>query len=305
MPKDNLRAYAAWIAVCFIWGTTYLAIRIGVEDFPPMLFAGFRWIIAGTIFITILKARGEKMPVKKDIIPIAIVGILLLGFGNGLVVVGEQWISSGLAALLVTTTPFWIVGIESFMPDAGKLNLLILIGITLGLAGVFLIFGSNFEELFDPSYLAGVLSILGAVVAWAAGSVYSKYKKLSLSPLVNAAVQMLIAGSILLILGVILGEPSRLHFTQNGSLALGYLIIFGSILGYGSYIYAISHLPLSLVSTYAYINPVIALILGWMILDERLDFTIAIAAVVIIIGVYLVKKGTKKQGMLNSYSENQ
>jgi drug/metabolite transporter (DMT)-like permease len=299
MAKDNFKAYAAWIAVCIIWGTTYLAIRIGVADFPPMLFAGFRWIIAGTIFITFLKVRGERMPVKSDLFPIAVVGLLLLGFGNGLVVVGEQWVNSGLAALLVTTTPFWIVGMESLLPQGKKLNLLILTGIILGLAGVSLIFGSHWEDLFDPSYLTGVLSILGAVVAWAAGSVYSKYKKLALSPLVNAAVQMLMAGVALILLGVILGEPSRLHFTENGTYALGYLILVGSIFGYGSYIYAISHLPLSLVSTYAYINPVIALLLGWLILDERLDFVIAIAAVVIIIGVLLVKKGSKKQSILS------
>src|SRR5690606_9907945 len=130
----------------------------------------------------------------------------------------------------VTTTPFWIVGIESFMPDAGKLNLLILIGITLGLAGVFLIFGSNFEELFDPSYLAGVLSILGAVVAWSAGSVYSNYKKLSLSPLVNLEVQMLIVGFIGVILDSISLHPLRIHFSHQCSLVLGYLIIFCSLI---------------------------------------------------------------------------
>ena len=304
MPKENFRAYIAWIAVCIIWGTTYLAIRVGVADLPPMLFAGIRWIIAGCIFLSYLKMRGEKMPARSDLFPIAVVGLLLLGFGNGLVVVGEQWINSGLTALLITTTPFWMVGFESLLPKGQKLNLLIFAGIVSGLAGVSLIFGSHWEELFDPSYLQGVLSILGAVVAWAIGSVYSKYKKLNLNPLVNAAVQMLIAGFALTGLGIILGEPSQLHFTENGTLALAYLIVFGSIFGYGSYIYSISHLPLSLVSTYAYINPVIALFLGWLLLDERLDFIILIAAVIIIAGVIMVKRGSKKQKLIPGSGDN-
>lgn len=295
MPKENFKAYLAWIAVCIIWGTTYLAIRIGVEDLPPMLFAGTRWIVAGTIFFFYLKLKGSKLPSKKDIIPLAIVGLALLGFGNGLVVVGEQSISSGLAALLITTVPFWMIGFESLLPQGKKINLLILSGIAAGLAGVTVIFGSHWNELFDSSYLNGILSIMGAVVAWSAGSVYSKYKKISITPLMGAAVQMLIAGFALTSLGIIIGEPSRVNFTQDGLLALAYLTFVGSIFGYGSYIYSIAHLPLSLVSTYAYINPVIALFLGWLILDERLDFIILIAAVIIIIGILLVKRGSKKQ----------
>ena len=296
MPKENFKAYLAWVAVCIVWGTTYLAIRVGVAGLPPMLFAGFRWIAAGSIFIFYLRMKGVKLPVKSDLIPIAIVGLLLLGCGNGLVVVGEQWVNSGLTALLITTTPFIMVGIESMLPQGRKLNLLIFLGIVLGLVGVTLIFGSHWEELFDSSYLKGVLGILGAEVAWAVGSVYSKYKRLNLNPLMNAAVQMLMAGFALSTLGIILGETSQLHFTRDGFLALAYLTLIGSIFGYGSYIYAISHLPLSLVSTYAYINPLIALFLGWLILDERLDFIVLIAAIIIIFGVLLVNKGTKKQG---------
>jgi drug/metabolite transporter (DMT)-like permease len=295
MPKENLKAYLAWIAVCIIWGTTYLAIRIGVEDLPPMLFAGLRWIVAGTIFISYLKLKGVNLPSKEDLIPLAVVGLSLLGFGNGLVVVGEQWINSGLTALLITTVPFWMVGFESLLPQGQKVNSLILIGMISGLAGVTLIFGSHWEDLLDPSYLKGILSITGAIIAWSAGSVYSKYKKISLNPLMGAAAQMLMAGFALTSLGIILGETSEIHFTQNGLLALGYLTFVGSIFGYGSYIYSITNLPLSLVSTYAYINPVIALFLGWLILDERLDFMILVAAVIIIVGVLLVKKGSKIQ----------
>ena len=126
MDKPNIRAYLAWIAICIIWGTTYLFIRIGVESIPPMLFAGFRWLIAGIILITILRLSGKQFPKKEDLIHIGIIGIALLGFGNGLVVVGEQWIESGLAALLIATTPFWMLGTESFLPERPKLNWMII-----------------------------------------------------------------------------------------------------------------------------------------------------------------------------------
>lgn len=295
MDRDNIRAYIAWIAVCVIWGTTYLAIRVGVEHIPPMLFAGLRWIVAGIIFVTLLKSLGKKFPPKNDLIHIAIMSFAMLGFGNGLVVVGEQYVSSGLAALLITTVPFWVVGMESFTSTGPKINKQIISGLLIGLIGIALIFGSDWNELFDIKYLLGILSIFGAVVAWSFGTVYSKYKRVNTHPLISASIQMLIAGVAQTILGIALGEISQISFDTSGLLALGYLIIFGSIFGYGSYIYAIEHLPLSLVSTYAYINPIIAVVLGWLFLDEKLNVFIGIGAVVIILGVILVKQGAKQQ----------
>ncbi len=301
MPKENLRAYLAWAAICLIWGTTYLAIRIGVHDFPPVLFAGLRWIIAGPILILILRLRGYKLPTLKDIKHLAVVGILLLGFGNGMVVFAEQWVPSGLTALLISTDPLWIVGIESLLPGGPKLNFKIVIGVLLGLAGVILIFGSNLTAVWDIQYVLGILALMVCVLAWSSGTLYSKYKKVSVHPLMGAAVQMTIAGTGLSLLGVIIGEPSYLHLTQNGALSFLYLLIFGSFIAYGSYIYAVANLPVAFVSTYAYINPVIALFLGWVILDENLNYLMIIGAIVILIGVYTVKKGsdarTKLEGL--------
>lgn len=294
MDKTNVKAYAAWIAICIIWGTTYLAIRIGVKDLPPLLFAGLRWVPAGIILIIFLKLKSHRFPKKEELFPVFVVGLALIGFGNGLVVVGEQWVSSGLTALLITTTPFWMVGIESILPYGNKLNLKIILGLLLGLSGVFLIFGSHLEELLNPSYLFGIASILLAVIAWASGSVYSKYRRTEVHPLMSAAVQMVIVGGLQIIAGLILGEASDFNLTQNGFLSLAYLTIFGSIFGYGSYIYSIAHLPLSFVSTYAYINPVIALVLGWIVLNERLDFIVGISALIIIAGVVLVRQGSRR-----------
>ena len=295
MDTGSFRAYSAWIAVCIIWGTTYLAIRIGVEHIPPMLFAGLRWIIAGVIFFSFLRLRGKKLPSKKDLIHISVVGISLIGIGNGLVVTGEQYIGSGLAALLITTVPFWVVGMEAFIPTGPKINVMILSGLLLGLTGVTLIFNGNWSDLLDPSYLLGVICILGAVLAWSFGTVYSKYKKVSVHPLMSAAVQMLIAGTAQTILGSFLGEWSGISLHMDGLISFFYLVFIGSMFGYGSYIYAIEHLPLSLVSTYAYINPIIALFLGWLVLDEKLNLPIIIAAVVIIAGVIIVKQGARRQ----------
>jgi len=292
--KENygLKAYIAWITICIVWGTTYLAIRIGVTELPPMLFAGLRWIIAGALLTILLNLRGYPFPKFEDLKHLAVVGIALIGIANGLVVVAEQWLPSGLTALILSTLPFWIVGFESLLPKGPKLNWFIISGLSLGTMGVILIFARDLNITLDFKILLGGLCLLGAVVSWSVGSIYWKYKQVSVRPLMGAAVQMLIAGILQTLLGFILGEQNSFQLTQNGFLALSYLIIFGSILGYASYIYSISNLPLSLVSTYAYINPVIALILGWYVLNEPLTITVFIAAGLILIGVALVKRGS-------------
>lgn len=289
--KKNIKAYAAWITICIIWGTTYLAIKIGVADFPPVLFAGFRWLIAGPILIAVMRLRGYKFPEKGDLIHLGIVGILLLGFGNVLVVVAEQYISSGLTSLIITTTPFWMVLFERFMYKKGKVNKFVIIGLLLGLAGVILIFSHDIDTVFKGSFFIGAAALLVAVIGWANGTLYSKYKKVSVDPLMGAAFQMFIAGVILTLLGFSIGEYSYIKATDAGLLSLLYLIVFGSLIGYTSYIYAVAHLPISLVSTYAYINPVIAVFLGWLVLSEPLNIQLILGGIVILFGVWMVKKG--------------
>ena len=289
--KYGLKAYIAWITICIVWGTTYLAIRVGVTDLPPMLFAGLRWIIAGILMTILLNLRHYKLPGLKDLKHLAIVGILLLAIANGLVVVAEQWLPSGLTALILSTLPFWVVGIEYFLPNGPKINVFIIAGLFLGTTGVILIFARDLNISLDFNFLLGGLCLLGAVIAWSTGSIYWKYKKTDVRPMMGASIQMLIAGILQTALGLILGEQNDFQLTQNGVFALGYLIVFGSILGYASYIYSITKLPLSLVSTYAYINPTIAILLGWYFLDEPLTITVFIAAGLILIGVALVKRG--------------
>jgi drug/metabolite transporter (DMT)-like permease len=295
MNKDNFKAYLAWVSICIIWGTTYLAIRVGVKDMPPLLFAGLRWLLAGPIILLFLKLRGYKLPEKKDLKHIAVVGLLLLGLGNGLVAFAEQWLPSGLTALLLTTTPFWVVGIESALPTGPKLNLMIVSGLILGILGVCFILGVDFQTLLDSSYILGIIGLTIGELGWSSGTVYSKYVKVSVHPLMNAAIQMCIAGLSLTIVSGLIGEYPKFHFTQNSLLAFLYLLVFGAFIAYGAYIYAISHLPISFISTYAYINPVIALFLGWLILDEKLNSAIIVGALIILLAVYIVKKGSNKQ----------
>jgi len=291
--QKNLTALLALFSIYIVWGTTYLAIRIGVKDLPPVLFTGFRWLAAGPILFFILLLKKYSLPKKSDFKHLAIIGLLLLGGGNGFVVFAEQWVPSGLTALLITTVPFWVVGLESFYPVRKKVDRKIILGLILGLIGVLLIFGGDLTKIFDPSYLIGVVGLMLAVFLWSLGTLYSKHKKVSVHPLMGAAIQMIIAGIVITLFGLIIGEGNAFHFSHESFLAYLYLVVFGSLVGYGSYIYAISHLPLSLVSTYAYVNPIIALFLGWLILDEPINIWIVVASVVILVGVTLIKKGSE------------
>jgi len=252
----------------------------------------------------LLNLRHYPLPKLKDFGHLAIVGILLLGIANGLVVVAEQWLPSGLTALILSTLPFWVVGLESLLPKGPKLNWFIISGLSLGILGVILIFARDLNISVDFNIVLGGLCLLGAVIAWSVGSIYWKYKKIDVRPLMGASVQMLIAGLLQTLLGIALGEQNDFQLTQNGFLALTYLIIFGSIFGYASYIYSVTHLPLSLVSTYAYINPVIALILGWYVLNEPLTLTVFIAAGLILIGVALVKRGSSVAAKNKEHSQS-
>ncbi len=287
--EETFKAYAAWGAVCLFWGTTYLAIRIGVRTLPPALFAGIRFFFAGAVFFAYLKIRGVSLPGKRDLLHIAIVGILLLVIANGCVVWAEQWVPSGLAALIVATLPFWVSGIESIVPRGNRLNALKVLGIVIGFFGLVILFAPELKASLDQAYLKAVLALLLAPLSWALGSVYAKYHPVRAAPLMTAALQMVIAGIILIFIGIIFNEVPGFAFNLEGLAAMIYLAIFGSIIGYGSFIYALAKLPAAKVSMYAYVNPIIAVILGWLILGEQLDWRVAIATAVILLGVVLVQ----------------
>lgn len=289
----NFKAYLAWGSISIIWGTTFLAIRVGVEQLPPMLFAGTRWIIAGTTFFIFLKWRCYALPSKKDFIKLSIVGTAMLGFSNGLIVTAEQWIPSGLTALLLATIPLWATATESFLPNSPKNGIKVYGGLLLGFAGVVLIFSGKLEFALNGHYLTGLLLIFLSIISWIFGTLYTKYKPTKVHPFMGASIQMIVAGILQTSLGMILGELPRFIFTKSSLIAFIYLILVASILGFGSYMYALSKLPVSFVMTHAYINPIIALFLGWLFLDEVISIEMVIAAIIILIAVFLVKRGSK------------
>jgi len=287
--KEKITAYAAWGAVCLFWGTTYLAIRIGVRTIPPGLFGGLRFLTAGLIFLAYLRWRGHAFPQRRELLDMVIVGIALLAISNGLVIWAEQWVPSSIAALLVATLPFWMAGFEAVVPAGEHLTLRKVMGIVIGFSGLVILFAPEIKTSFDTAYLKGVLALLFAPFCWAAGSMYSKSRPAKSHPLMAATIQMIVAGIVLLLVGTLAGEGQRFSFSMEGLAATAYLVVFGSIVGYGSFIYALAKLPATKVAMYAYVNPVIAVVLGWLILDERMDWSVILATAVVLLGVVLVK----------------
>jgi drug/metabolite transporter (DMT)-like permease len=294
------RAYAAFITTCIVWGTTYLAIRIALETIPPMLMASARWIVAGTVLIAVLAARGERLPAPREWPTLTVLGILLLGFGNGAVVWAELTVPSGLTAVLVATVPFWMVGIDALANRAAPtiarhpLTARQVTGLVVGFSGIVLLVWPELNVSEARGFLTGVIATQIACVGWALGSTYAK-RRARTGPaeenvLASAAFEMLFGGVVLLIVGMALGEWSRVSFTTRTTLALAHLIVFGSIAGFTAYVYALKHLPVATVSLYAYINPLIAVVLGVLILHEPFSVRMAAAAAIVLAGMAMVRR---------------
>ena len=263
------KALVAYLVVCVFWGSTYLAIRVGVEVLPPFLFAGLRFVIAGALLLTIMLALGDRLPSRAaDWRTQAIVGVLLLTGGNALVVWAEQYTPSGVASIFVVTVALWMAFFDAVIPGgSGDLNWRVIAGLLLGFLGTALLVGASPAEIMHAD-LRGPIALTGASASWSLGSVYGKRHRTETSPYMGAALQMVAGGAAVALLGTALGEWSRWHLTPRGVGAVAYLVVFGSILGYSAYTYALRHASPTIVGTYAYVNPVIAVLLGWLILRE-------------------------------------
>lgn len=283
------RAYLAWIVVCVVWGTTYLAIRVSLETIPPLLMAAFRWIAAGALLIGILASRREALPPPRAWFSLAVLGTLLVGFGNGAVVWAEQTVSSGLTAVLVATVPFWLVGIDAIRRDGDRLTPRRVIGLLVGFGGIVLLVWPEVAASGGRGFLEGVISTQIACAGWAVGSTYARRRRREENVLAVAAFEMLLGGIVLLVAGTLRHEWSSLAFSGRTLGALAYLIGVGSIAGFTAYAYALKYLPIATVSLYAYVNPVIAVILGTLVLKEPFTARMTLAAVVVLIGMALVR----------------
>jgi drug/metabolite transporter (DMT)-like permease len=289
--RQRKLAYAAWIAVCLIWGTTYLGIRVSLETMPPALMGGLRWTLAGGLLTMWLVLRGEKLPPPSRWRSIAVLGFLMLVLGNGGVVFAEQWVPSGLTAVLVATSPFWMAGIEAFMPDGEKVRPWLIAGLVIGFSGIVLLVWPEltFGSSGNRGFLAGILAVQVAAIGWSLGSSYSRRQKPGESILGTTAYQMLAGGLMMVLVGTVRGEWSMLFFSTRSALALTYLSTVGAVGGFVAYTYALRHLPVSFVSLYAYINPIIAVALGVLLLHEPFTLRMTIAAALVFAGVAVVR----------------
>lgn len=289
-PRERRLAYFSWIAVCLIWGTTYFGIRVCLETIPPALMGGFRWTIAGGLLAGYLLARGEKLPPRSSWPGIALMAFLLLGLGNGGVVYAEQWVPSGLAAVMVATSPFMMSGVEATLKDGERLRLNTVIGLLIGFSGILVLVWPDLAlGRGDRHFLLGIIALQIASLGWALGSAYSRRHAPNDHILSTTALQMLAGGVMMLGLGSLTGEWQRLAFNPRTLTSLVYLSTVGAIGGFVAYTYALRHLSMSFVSLYAYINPVIAVALGVLLLGEAFDWRMASAAALVFAGVTVVR----------------
>ena len=283
--------------MCIFWGTTYLGIRIALDSFPPALLVCLRNLISGAITLSVAAMIGAHLPRGRDLWLTALYGLMIIGVGNGTLAVAEQWIPTGLASLFVTTSPFWFVGIDSLLPGGEKLHAPTIRGLLVGFAGVaLLVTPAGWTAITQHTFRAGgavvlaflILQISGA--SWALGSLLQRNRRLRAHPFVLGGVQQLSTGLALLGPGV-LQLPSA-HWTARGMAAILYLAIFGGIVGYSCYALVISRLPLAIASIYTYINPVVAVFLGWWVYREPFGLREAGAMAVIFAGVAMVRRAT-------------
>jgi drug/metabolite transporter (DMT)-like permease len=295
--QPHFTAYLALLCVCVFWGTTYLGIRIALDSFPPALLVCLRNLISGAITLSVAAAIGAHVPRGRDLWITAGYGLMVIGVGNGTLAVAEQWIPTGLASLFVTTSPFWFVGIDALLPGGERLHGPTVRGLLLGFAGVFLLIAPDaWTAITRHSFSSGgvvvvaflILQVSGA--SWALGSLLQRNRRGRAHPFVIGGVQQLGTGLALLLPSLF--QLPAAHWTMRGMGAIVYLAIFGGIVGYGCYALALSRLPLAIVSIYTYINPVVAVFLGWWVYRERFGLREAGAMAVIFAGVAMVRRAT-------------
>lgn len=296
MTKQT-KAYLALAFICVVWGTTYLAIRVGVMHYPAFLFAGIRQLSAGVILIPIALMFNKQTDLsRKNILRQMLMGFLMLTVGNGGVTWAEKYIDSGIAALLCSMMPLFAVMFNLMSSKKDHFNATIGFGLLLGICGVGLIFRQNIADLAKPEYIGGILCIFIATAGWALGSTLNKSATKSVNPLFNSGMQLFFGGVFMLCISPVVDDYTGMQlWNTDGLLSLIYLITFGSVLAYAAYMYVLNVLPVGIATIYAYVNPLIAVVAGYLFLDEAMNIYIALAFVAIVVSVYLVNIGYRAQ----------
>lgn len=303
----KFKIIAAFAAVYFFWGSTFIAIRFAVETIPPFLMASGRFLIAGAILYLFARVRGAAVPALKQWIPAFAMGSLLLVFGNGSVVIAEKTVPSGVVSLLIAMVPIYFAILEWIKPGGKAPNLRTAIGLIIGTVGLLLLIGPH-RVLSGSSDidLRGVAIVLAGSLAWSIGSLLSKSVKISENPTMSLAMQTLAAGLLMFLISNGVGEVANMQLatiTNKSLLSLAYLIVFGSLIGFTSYVWLLQTVSPTLVATYAYVNPVIAVLLGWLLAGEKITSETLLAGSVILLAVWLITQSKKSPAMIETKKE--
>ncbi|MCB2406712.1 drug/metabolite exporter YedA [Hymenobacter lucidus] len=290
----------AFAIVYIIWGSTYLGIRFAIDSIPPLLMAGSRYLLAGLILYTFMRLRGEAAPTRQGWATAVIIGICLLTFGNGGVTLGEQYVPSGMASLLVATVPMFLALLGWASGVAARPTPWVALGLVLGLVGVYLLARTpGASHVAIPGHEAtGITLVLVAALVWAIGSLYSKKKQAASSPFLAGGMQMICGGLAMLIIGLVRGEAADFELaavTTKSWLAYAYLVTLGSIVAFSAYIWLLRAVEPALAGTYAFVNPVVAVLLGWAFAGEQLTIGMLGGAALIVAAVVLVVLGGRQK----------
>jgi drug/metabolite transporter (DMT)-like permease len=289
--QRSSRVFIAFACVYILWGSTYLAMRFGVEVLSPWVIGSVRFLIAGPLLLAVCSARGLKLGQSaRSFAILAAIGILMLGLGNMAVLWAEQYLPSGFTALLIAVIPIYVALMEAVLPDGERLRGRGWIGIGVGFFGLIVLLSPGLRESLHghTAQLAGSLVAVGGAFAWSCGSLLSRRSRLATSPLVAAGWEITFAGIFNTGLLALSGDGHDVHWTRQAVLATAWLVVFGSLVGYTAYIYLLEHVPVAKVATYAYVNPMIAVVLGAIFLGERLAGIEYVGMAAILLAVYLV-----------------
>lgn len=286
----------AFAAVYVIWGSTYLAIQFAIKTLPPLLMAGVRFLLAGVILYVFMRMRGQPAPTARQWRTTALIGTLLLMAGNGGVVLAEQSVPSGVVALLVAMVPLWMVLLEWLRPGGTRPAARTAIGLVVGFAGMVLLVGPADLAAGNAVDLTGALFVMAGSLCWAGGSIYARSAELPENAFVATAMEMVCGGVALLLAGLARGELGAWNpaaVSAESVAGFAYLVVFGSLMGFTAYIWLLGNTTAARVSTYAYVNPVVAVLLGWWLADEPLTPRVLLAAGVIVAAVAVITLGRR------------
>lgn len=302
-PRSSAQDHQFRVMLCFalvyvLWGSTYLAMRVAVRDLPPFVVGASRYLVSGPVMLAACAAMGKKLRLTlQDFWRLLVIGVSLLSIGNMGVVWGEKYVSSGLAALVVALVPIWVVAIEAWVYRAGRMTAQGLIGLAAGVVGLLVLLWPRITAGTHLGHLeligCGILAV--GSLAWALGSVFSHRFQLSVDVFVSAAWQMTLGGVVNAIIAAFSGQFLHARWTAPAIESIAYLIVFGSWIGFSAYIWLLEHVPTPKVATYAYVNPIVAVFLGWLLLKERVDAYMLVGTVIIIGSVALVNTSKLKR----------